>query len=303
MSEKTKRFYLLYLLTVPVVAIVTVTLRSIALLTEYEAAIGFYATPSYAVATASLLLAVAALLAVFTHELRGLFVFSVDYRDLPTLFAGSYLGLALPFFAVTLVLGAWGAASLTLAVAGLSAIAACLGASLFAVRGFDGSARGTRKAMLTLALAFFPTLFVLYLGFEGSIMIYAPVKLLATATWLFATFFFLGEARIALDRPKWALHTYTTVMTAVLAATLSLPNLIYHAVRGESLIGNTAHDFLALALLLYTTARLVAAFSSAARQGTAEMTYATGFTAAAREADKEPTATEGGDTDEEAADR
>ena len=303
MSEKTKRFYLLYLLTVPVLAIATVTLRSVALLTGYDEAIGFYATPSLAVATAALLLGVAALLAISTHELRGLFVFSVDYRDLPTLFSGSYLGLVLPFFAVTLVLGAIPMAPLTMVVASLTALAAVIGAVLFAVRGFDGGARGPRKAMLTLSLAFFPTLFVLYLSFEGSMMIYEPVKLLATATWLFATFFFLGEARIALDRPKWALHTYTTVMTAILAATLALPNLLYHAVRGESLVGNTAHDFLALALLFYTVARLVAAFASAARQEAPEMTYTTDFAAAAEESDRRATDTEERGTDEEAADR
>lgn len=294
MSEKTKRFYLLYLLTMPVVAAVTVTLRSVALLTEYEEAIGFYATPALAVASAALLLGVAVIAAIFTHELRGLFVFSVDYRDLPTLFSGSYLGLALPFFAVTLVLGAVKAAPLILVFAILTAVAALIGAALFAVRGFDGSARGPRKAMLTLALAFFPTLFVLYLGFEGSMMIYEPVKLLATVTWILATFFFLGEARIALDRPKWALHTYMTAMTAILSATLALPNLLYHAVRGESLVGNTAHDFLALALFLYTAARLVAAFASAVRQGAPEMTYATGFADAKAE---------GGDQNEEATDR
>ena len=303
MSEKTKRFYLLYLLTVPVIAIVTVTLRSVALLTEYEETIGFYANPSFAVATAALLLGISVVLAIFTHELRGLFVFSVDYRDLPTLFSGSYLGLVLPFFAVTLVLRAAPAAPATLVVAVLTALAAVIGACLFAVRGFDGSARGPRKAMLTLPLAFFPTLFVLYLGFEGSMMIYEPVKMLATATWLLATFFFLGEARIALDRPKWAIHTYTTVITAILAATLALPNLLYHAVRGESLIGNTAHDFLALALLLYTVARLVATFASAARQEAPEMTYATGFATAEEETDKEAAATKRGNTDEEATDR
>ena len=301
MSEKTKRFYLLYLLTVPVISIVTIVLRSVALLTLYDEAIGFYTTPTLAVATASILLGTAALLAIFTHELRALFVFSVDYRDLPTLFSGSYLGLSLPFFAVTLVLGAIRMASLTLATAVLTALTAVVGAVLFLVRGFDGSARGPRKAMLTLPLAFFPTLFVLYLGFEGSMMIYEPVKLLATATWLFATFFFLGEARIALDRPKWALHTCVTVITAILSATLALPNLLYHAVRGESLVGNTAHDFLALALFLYTVARLVAAFASAMRQVTPEMTYATDFAAAEK---TEVESKEGtGGTDEEAADR
>lgn len=301
MSERTKRFYLLYLLTVPTVAALSVTLRTVGLLTAYEEAIGFYANPSFALATAAILVTTAAVLAIFTHELRGLFVFSVDYRDLPTLFSGSFLGLILPFFAVTLVLGATGAATATLIIAILSALAALLGAVLFATRGFDGSARGPRKAMLTLPLAFFPTLFVLYLGLEGSMMIYEPVKLLATATWLFATFFFLGEARIALDRPTWALHTYVTVITAILSATLALPNLIYHAVHGEALIGNTAHDFLALATFLYTVARLVAAFSSAARQDAPEMSYATDFAAAKKsESDNTKNA---GESDEEATDR
>ena len=94
MSQKTKNTYRFYLVTLALTAIVTVALRTAALFTVFDPEIGFYRTPTLSIATAVILCATAVLLSVLTHELRELFVFAPDYRDLPTLLSGSFLAIA-----------------------------------------------------------------------------------------------------------------------------------------------------------------------------------------------------------------
>ncbi len=285
MSKNQKHTYLLYLLTAPIVAAVAIVLRSVALFTEYDAALGYFNRPALPIALAAILVTVIAVLAILTHELRGFFVAATDYRDLPTLFSGIYLGIALVFFSVTVTVSAIGdlydpaALPLATVVALLTAVAALVGALLFAVRANDGSSVGTLRAMLTLSVAVAGLLYALRLYLDPSIKINEPNKALAIAAWISVSFFFLGEARIALARAKWALHTCVTAVTVILTAALCLPNLVYHAVRGTPLLGHTMPDFVMLGVLLYATSRLVAAFLSALRAETAEGQYITDFTA------------------------
>ena len=108
MSKNQKRTYLLYLLTAPIVAVAAIVLRSVALFTEYDAALGYFHGPALPIAMAALLVTVIVALAVLTHELRGFFVAATDYRDLPTLFSGLFLGIALVFFSVVVAVTAIG---------------------------------------------------------------------------------------------------------------------------------------------------------------------------------------------------
>ena len=308
MSQKTKRTYLFYLLSIPTVAVVTTVLRAVALLRDYDPGVGYFASPALPIAVVALLVASTVVLALFTHELRELFVFSVDYKDLPTQFSGLFLAATLLFFTVANIIVAANESTVAVIVAVLASLAALIGAAVFAIHAFDGRAPGASRAMLTLPLAFLGIFVALYFYFENTMRINEPNKILAQCAWLAVSFFFLGEARIALGRPKWPLHVCITSITALFSATVALPNLIYHAVEGQALLGNTVHDFVLLGVFLYTLARLIAAFSAALRQATPEMRYATDFSAAKQEGsvlDKEPeptTADEETD-DEEATDR
>lgn len=288
MSPKARHTYLFYFIALAIAGVTTVILRTVALFTMLEPQIGFYSSPTLSIATAAILIATAVILAIFTHELRQLFVFTTDYRDLPTQISGAFLAIALCFFAVLTVTAALSMATVTLVTALLTAACALGGIPVLLIHVFDGSAHGAKKAMPTLALAFLGVLYAAYLGFEGTMMIASPAKLLATAAWVLAAFFFLGETRIALERPRYALHTCVTALTALFFATLSVPNLLYHAVNGLSPIGSTAHDFLALGIFLYSLARLFAVFASADRENTPEIRYVTDHSVTAEaEATKE----------------
>ena len=284
MSLKTKRTYLFYLLSIPTVAFVTVILRTVALLRDYDVATGYFRSPALPVTTVAILVAATVILALFTHELRELFVFSIDYKDLPTLFSGLFLAAALLFFAIFNITVAKGESILAIGVAALASLAALIGASAFAVRAFDGRAQSAIAAMLILPLAFLGVLVALYLYFENTMRINEPNKVLTQYVLAMVSFFFLGEARIALGRAKWALHTCITALTALSASTVALPDLIYHAARGESVLGNTMLDFVLLAVALYAMARLFSAFASALRQSKPETLYVTDFNAASASA-------------------
>ncbi len=275
MSKKTNRIYLLYLLLTPLSALATVTLRTVALLTAYDAAIGFYTARPLAIATASILAAVTLFLAFFTYEMRDLFVFSVDYRDVFSLSSGVFLAFMLIFFGVSLFIGGLSGSTLLLVLALLSALAAIGGAFAFGLRAFDARAEGRAKAITLTLLSYLGIFFSCYLTLEGTLFLNSPPKLLAIPTWITITFFLLGEARIALSRAKWSLHTYITVITVLFTATLSLPNLVYHAKTGSAVLGNTAHDFVVFGFFLFALARLFATFFSAKRQETAAFTAAT----------------------------
>ena len=262
MPKIRKRITFFYALTASLATLVTVILRTVALFTEYEAEAGFYASPTLAIATAAVLAAVGVGLAAFAYQEREHFVFSSDYRDLPSLVSGVYFAVSLLFFGVMLLLGARSAAPAALVTAILAALFAGAGTAPFVLHAFDGRTASATAAMLTLPTAAFGVLYALYLGFESEIMLTSPVKLLSTATWVFATLFFLGEARIALSRARWALHLSVTALTVTLSGTLALPNLVLHAVEGSSLLFNTAHAFAALGLFLYAAARLAAILST-----------------------------------------
>ena len=256
MQKKQHRPHLRYLLLSPILAIATVTLRTLSLLTAFDAESGFYTSTTLPTVSAIILILATAGMATFAYEMRSTLSFRRDYRDLPTLFSGAFLAIALVFFGVTMLLALPADSILLLLVSLLPILFALTGSVLFIVRAFDGSAEGGTKAMLTLPLAAFGAFYALYLSIESTTMMNAPAKLIAIPAWIAATLFFLGEARIALGRAKWALHSFSTVVTVIFTATLSIPNLVHHAVAGTPLLGNTAHDFVALGVFLYALAAL-----------------------------------------------
>ena len=298
MVNNAKRLYLPYLLAPLAAGILAAVLRTVALLTEYDAAIGFYSAPAFSITVAAIAVLTTLTLAAFTYEKRASFTFSPDYRDLPSLASGVFLAVVLVFFGVTLLLDSFNRPLFILILSALLAACAVAGAFVFVLRGFDGTAAGSARAMLTLPIATFAVLFALYLSFEETMMLNAPPKLLGIATWSSVAFFFLGETRIALERAKWPLHTFITAVTLVLTLTASLPNLIYYLASGEPLLGNTAHDFAALGVFLYALARITAAFRLAIKKAAPATRFVSnGYEAA------EPTECNEETANEEATDR
>ena len=277
MKNRAKSPYLFYLIALPILALTTVTLRTIALLLGYEADIGRYANQTLSLINGLLLLATVGILAILAHEMKEMLAFKPNYRDLPTVFSGSFTAVTLLFFGITLPLGTPTDNVYAMILAVFSGLMAIAGASLFVLRIFDSETRGGRFAILNLPLAVLGVSYPLYLTFGNHLRINDPAAIMATVAWILIAFFFLGESRIALDRAKWALHTYVTVLAAIASATLSLPNIIYHIAQGEAILGNSEHDFVVLAIFLYTLARLFAIFRTIGHESTDTARFAMGM--------------------------
>ena len=278
MKNRARSPYLLYLIALPIVMLATITLRSIALLCSYEPDIGRYTNQTLSLVTGLLLAAMVGILAILAHEMKEMLAFKPSYRDLPTLFSGVFAAIALILFGITLPLGAFNESTYAITLAIFSGLMAIAGASLFILRSFDTKTHSGRLAILNLPLAVLGVSYPLYLSFGSEFRINDPAVIMATVSWILIAFFFLGEARIALDRAKWALHTYITVLAAIASATLALPNLIYHLVKGEAILGNSELDFVVLAILLYTLARLFSIFRTITNEATDATRFAMGMT-------------------------
>ena len=287
MKKRALRPHLLYLISIPIVAAVAVTLRTIALLGSYDAAIGRYDSQVLSMINGLFLLAVVGALAILTHELREMFVIKPRYRDLPTLFSGSFTAVALILFGITLATGIpSGETRYAAILAVLSGIMAVVGAILFILRAFDGTAHGGRFALLNLPIAVLGVSYPLYLSMRIDLRIADPAVIMATVTWVVIAFFFLGEARVALNRAMWALHTYITVLTVIFTATLAIPNLIYHPVNGTALLGNSEQDFAVLAIFLYALSRFCAIFCTVMHESTPTTRFAMGVASPVKESEK-----------------
>lgn len=278
MNNRAKKPYLFCLIALPIIAAASITLRTVALLIGYEADIGRYENGTLSLINGLLLLVLAGALALFAHEMKEMLAFRPNYRDLPTLFSGVFAAITLILFGITLPIGLTRGVNLYAAIlAVFSGVMALGGAAVFVLRAFDGKARGGHFALLNLPLSVLGVSYPLYLSFAGHLRIGDPAASMATVTWILIALFFLGEARIALDRAKWALHTYVTVLTVIFSATLSLPNLVYHIARGAAILGNSEQDFVVLAILLYAMARLFAVFRTVVHEGSATTRFAMGM--------------------------
>lgn len=273
MSTKTKRIHLCFLLITVALTLAVITLRILALLGQFDAASGYYTASTLSIAFTAILIGAAVFGAVFSHELSELFVFNGDYKDIPTLFATAFSAAVFLFFSYSLFtkIGVGTLpASLFAVLAGVCALFSGIG---FLLSLFDIS--GAKRGMLSLFPVGLSVFYAFYLYFEGQMMLNNPHKLLCQAAFLLACFFFLGESRIALGRAKWALHTYITLLTLLFSASLSLPNLVYHAARGEPLLFDTMPDFVLLAICFYATARAVATLSTVNRQSSPSLRFVT----------------------------
>ncbi len=273
MSTKTKRVHLAFLLITVALSLAVITLRIFALLGHYDAASGYFTASTLPIAFSAILLAAVLFGAVFSHELSELFVFTGDYRDVPTLFSSAFSAAVLLFFAYSLFAKVGSGTVLASVFSVLSALCALLGGIGFILSLFDLS--GAKRAMLSLFPVGLSVFYSFYLYFEGQMMLNNPHKLLCQCAFLLAAFFFLGESRIALGRAKWALHTYITLLTLLFSAAVALPNLVYHAAVGTPLLFDTMPDFVLLAFFFYAAARAVATLLTVRRQTSPSLRFVT----------------------------
>ena len=265
MTAKTKRTYQVYLTLSILLALALAAVRSFALLSYYDPAIGYFEAGVALPELASLLTLLALPLALSVPFVLGGGKLASEARrfHLPTAFASALLAFLLLAFAALHVSELLGELSLgheadaratvtLLLAAGL----AVLGSVSFILSASMGAEISARRALSSSAFVLFAVTYALFLYFDTTLPINAPEKLLSQLALLSVAIFFLYEARIAIARPMPGMRAAFGFLALILSAASSIPSILYYLTYGKTVLESPVHDFLLLASFLYIMARL-----------------------------------------------
>ncbi len=271
MNEKTKRIYTVYLLSVSILALLITALRTVAVINSLDVSSGYFALGTGTHTAANILTAVAVVTSLTAGPLlAGRLEVKHRTPHLPTVFSSAFLAfllLAFAFFHFCEISaefrGGSEASTQTVLSSGIAIIFSVVGAFSFVISASSTAEYSARKAICASFVVLFCIMYTMFLYFEPRLPLNADVKLLAQMALLSASLFFLYDARIALGRPKWAARAAIGLVSVVITASVSIPNLIYYLLYRESVLETPIHDFLIFAFGLYIFARMTSLTSRA----------------------------------------
>ena len=114
----------------------------------------------------------------------------------------------------------------------------------------------TTRAGFAIAMSIFLAIYGAYLYFSTELPLNAPNKLIDMLAYLFASIFFLYEARLSLGRDMWRPYIAFGLIGALLTGYSALPSLIIYFANGEVISNSVAENTLSLTLCIFITARL-----------------------------------------------
>ena len=262
MTNKVKTTYAVSLITALVLAIAAIALRTYVILTSFdEATANFDATPFYDAYL--ILIAVSVLLVIIPLILlRSMNEVRVLRNDIPTLFSSAFCVLALAVYAIYSVIqvatGAYTGLSLAFSLISAACAIACCPYFVCTLAGARAS-DSTLSVFATLNVLF-GCMLAFFLYTDNTLYITSPIKILHIASAMMIAFFFIGEARIALNRAIWNFYVCVSLIALIITSSDAVSCLIYVPVKSSEGIGASAHCFLILAFSLYIFSRLVAIY-------------------------------------------
>lgn len=117
------------------------------------------------------------------------------------------------------------------------------------------------RAGLGLCAVGFFALYSIYLYFSPELPINSPNKIVDQMAYLFSALFFLYEIRISLGREKWGAYIGFGLIASLLSAYSSVPSLICYLAEGKLTSHSESEIALTLALFIFITSRLALALS------------------------------------------
>ena len=259
--NKAKRPLDLYLLVLSLVSIVAITLRTVALFTEWNSiAMNF---------DGDLLITIANLLVVLAILFFASYFIIVKKEekliassDSPLTYVPSgMVSVALLFLSVETISNAstaYVASNIALKIlTPVIFIFGIVSAISFFLSIFIDKNVSTYKAIFSMALVLFLALFAAYMYFDKHMHpTNSPIKIVDMLAYLFAAIFFLYESRINLGRPLWRPYVIFGLTAALLTAYSSVPTIIYYAVSNEFVSDSVYACVLTLTVSLFIVARV-----------------------------------------------
>ena len=117
------------------------------------------------------------------------------------------------------------------------------------------------RAAFGIFAVVFLALYTYYLYFDSTLSYNAPNKIVDQMAYIFAALFFLYEIRISLGRECWHLYMTFGFVAAALTAYSSIPSLVYYFTEEKFISDNIYENLLTLCLFVFILSRLTLASS------------------------------------------
>lgn len=264
MKNKTAIFGLylpIFLLSV----ISTVTLRTVALLMNFDLTTGYFVSKTLINLSNALLVFFILLLSTFIFRGKKDMKLIPRFADMSTLITTSFVICALIFLMMSMAKNAFsifGAAPIFAYGFDIreATLLLCILFGIFTIAYFVSSVlfekktNGVRANLGIVAIIFF-ALYASYLYFDTSLPLNAPNKLIDEMAYLSVSVFFLYETRLSLGRERWRGYIAFGFIGALLCAYSSIPSLIYYFVKRQAISISLYETALTLTLFVFITVR------------------------------------------------
>lgn len=260
MKDTFKKPYIAVLGASFLIALAATVVRTILLLTDYDASLGHFAESPIANLLFPLLLIIATVFyAAFGIIARNELGKKDLDRPLPIVFASAFAAVATLVWFITQIPRLISAESIALPFAVLTllfslGLFACFLTTALSVQ------NKTLNVLAGTCAVLFCVFYILYSYFDTSFVLNSPIKIFDQLTFLVFVLFFLAECRFSFGIISYAAYLPITLLCATFAMANAIPALIYAAIEQKALTGNVMHDFLTFAVFVYALTRSISVF-------------------------------------------
>ena len=259
MTKKEKLLLVIGIIFAPVLALIATIFRALSLFTELDKATGYFTPPAF-LNTAFFCVAGVAVLLFFVFSLicRKRFTPPTYRNSLSIFFSSAFfivtmaVATLLAFFSVPTA-----ATTLTKAFWIIAAISSLLSLVYFSFFFTREQAHGSAHGLLGLAPSFFCLFTAMLFYFDRTMQMNNPAKLLHLLAFLLLACYFTAESRGILAEAKPAFYYFLAAAAMLFSSAAAIPNLLYNLMEGKALVLASVYDFVLLAAMLYTLARLL----------------------------------------------
>ena len=245
-------------LLAPLLALIGIILQCTLLLGDYDASSGYFAGASVsALIMPAFFIATAIVLLICTLIIRRCIPPAPDNRGLTVLFSGAFLSVALAVAALCTALALPATKDGYLRFISTVALIGAISSFIYIALTLRGDRFPTLRAALSAAPTVYAMFAAMYLYFDKTMQMNAPVKLLQLVSYLILACYSLSECRNVIGRKKPALNFFTTSLALVFCGVASVPSIVYTAVHNTATVLSVAGDFVLFAFFLYILARLI----------------------------------------------
>lgn len=256
MKSKLKLFGI-YLPVFCVIILATVTMRTVALLVQFDFKTGYFSENVLISIADYMTVALSLFLFSYVFYSRKDLKLIPDFSSPATYVPTGLTSAALVFIAISLF-GADKRSSAVLdLLAYVSAALAILSAVNFIVMALSENWLDTKRVYLGLSTVLFLSFYTAYLYFDTTLPINSPNKVLDQMAYLFAAVFFLYETRLSMKREKWRLYIAFGFIAAAISAYSAIPSLIVYFAKGKTVSDSIYEIALTLALFIFIISRVL----------------------------------------------